>query len=85
MQYTYTLPERPKPPTVGAHGAAASTTVRCAICTGPVPVERAIMTERIDPDEHTWYTEHLCQGCADPADLLLDRLIREGAARRVAG
>lgn len=59
--------------------------VPCAVCPAMVPEPEAIVSEAIDPESHRWYTFHLCQGCADPADLLLDRLIREDAARRVAG
>lgn len=67
-----------------AQDAPQPAMVQCAICPVRVAAAEAVITERIDPDEHTWYTFHLCQGCADPADLLLDRLIREEAAGRVA-
>ena len=83
MQYSAESPTQP--PTVGAHDAPPPAMVQCAICEALVPEHEAIVSERIDFDSHRWYTFHLCQGCADPADLLLDRLIREDAARRVAG
>ena len=81
MQYRRFIPPTP---VVGAHGAPPAATVRCAICTTEISADDAVMTERIDPDDHTWYTEHLCRGCADPADLLLDRLLREELARQAA-
>lgn len=83
MQYSDTLPEIRKPPTVGDHGAPRPATVQCAICETAIPADDAIMSEQIDPDRHTWYTEHLCAGCADPADVLLDRLLRDEMARGV--
>lgn len=83
MQYSAESPTQP--PTVGARGAPQPAMVQCARCPAEMPDDAAIITEWLDPDDHSWYTEMLCQSCADPADLLLDRLIREDAARRVAG
>lgn len=81
MQYTDTPPLLVP---VVAHGAPQAATVQCAICGVEMPDEQALMSERIDPDDHTWYTFFLCPGCADPADLLIDRLMREELARQAA-
>ena len=42
----------------------------------------AVTTEVYNPDRHCWEVVRICRGCADPADLLLDRLLRDELARQ---
>lgn len=51
----------------------------CACC--GQGLDDPVTTEVWNADLHAWEAVRVCQGCADPADLLLDRLIREDAAK----